>query len=108
VKFYVDSQIKEGGRDRGVVTLKFSMTVGTEPSVARIFVAGSASVSGSDEDVHMMLAGPETDGPPSLFMKIYQQAYPTMYLLCSSLGIPCPAPGLVRLNRIAAAERVEQ
>ena len=40
-------------------------------------------------------------------MKIYQRVYPTMYLLCGSLKIPYPAPGLLKLNQMASPEETE-
>jgi hypothetical protein len=53
-----------------------------------------------------MVAGREPDGTSTLFMKIYQRIYPTMYLLCGSLRVPYPAPGLLRLNRTTTEEEL--
>jgi len=56
--------------------------------------------------VEKLVAGREPDGTSSLFMKIYQRVYPTMYLLCGSLRVPYPAPGLLRLNRTTTEEEI--
>ncbi|MDG7012209.1 MAG: hypothetical protein JRN11_08125 [Nitrososphaerota archaeon] len=104
VTFNVNSSITEADRGPGFLNLKFSMDVETQPAAARVFVSGMAALKGKDDEIDQLLAAKEGDGSPSLFMKIYQRVYPTMYLLCGTLKIPYPAPGLLRLNRMASAE----
>lgn len=99
----MNSSISESDRGPGFLNLKFAMDVETQPSAARLHVAGTATVSGKDEEIEGVLSAREKDGTPTLFMKIYQRVYPTMYLLCGSLKIPYPAPGLLRLNQVATA-----
>jgi hypothetical protein len=100
VSFNVGSSITESDRGPGFVNLKFSIDLETQPSAARIFVSGTASVSGKDEEIDEILGAKERDGTPTLFMRIYQRVYPTMYLLCGSLHIPYPGPGLLRQNKV--------
>lgn len=90
VTFNVGSSIGESDRGPGFVNLKFSIDLETQPPAARIFVSGTASVRGKDEEIDEMLAAKERDGTPTLFMRIYQRVYPTMYLLCGSLHVPYP------------------
>lgn len=104
VTFNVNSSINEADRGPGFLNLKFSLDIETQPAAARIFVSGMATVRGKDDEVEEILSAKESDGTPSLFMRIYQRVYPTMYLLCGSLKIPYPAPGLLRLNQVASAE----
>jgi hypothetical protein len=104
VTFNVNASINEADRGPGFLNLKFSMDIETSPSAARIHVAGTATLSGKESEIDETLAAKEKDGTPALFMKIYQRVYPTMYLLCGSLKIPYPAPGLLRLNQVATAE----
>ena len=104
VTFNVNSSINEADRGPGFLNLKFSMDVETQPAAARVFVSGTATLKGKDDEIDAMIGAKEKDGTPALFMKIYQRVYPTMYLLCGSLKIPYPAPGLLRLNRMASAE----
>lgn len=106
VTFNVNASINESDRGPGFLNLKFSMDIETQPSAARLHVAGSATVSGKDGEIDTMLSAREADGTPTLFMKIYQRVYPTMYLLCGSLKIPYPAPGLLKLSQVATAEQV--
>jgi hypothetical protein len=105
VTFNVNSTINESDRGPGFLNLKFSMDVETQPAAARVFVSGMATLKGKDEEIEQLIGAKEQDGTPALFMKIYQRVYPTMYLLCGSLKIPYPAPGLLKLNRIASAEQ---
>ena len=105
VTFNVNSSINESDRGPGFLNLKFSMDIETQPAAARVFVSGTAGLKGKDEEIDQLLAAKEGDGTPALFMRIYQRVYPTMYLLCGTLKIPYPAPGLLRLNRMASAEQ---
>ena len=105
VTFNVNSSINEADRGPGFLNLKFSMDVETQPAAARVFVSGTAMLRGKDDEIDQVLAAKEADGTPALFMKIYQRVYPTMYLLCGTLKLPYPAPGLLKLNRMASAEQ---
>ncbi len=108
VTFNVNSSINEADRGPGFLNLKFSMDIETQPAAARIFVSGTATLKGKEDEIDAVLEAKEKDGTtPTLFMKIYQRVYPTMYLLCGSLKIPYPAPGLLRLSQMASAEETE-
>lgn len=106
VTFNVNSSISESDRSDGLLKLKFSMDLETSPSAARLHVAGTAALSGREEEVEKVLLTREPDGTPTLFMKIYQRVYPTMYLLCGSMKIPYPSPALLRLNRTTTEEEL--
>ena len=108
VTFNVNSSINEADRGPGFMNLKFSMDIETQPAAARLFVSGTATVKGKEDEIDELIGGKEKDGTtPTLFMKIYQRVYPTMYLLCGSLRIPYPAPGLLRMSQMASAEETE-
>ena len=108
VTFNVNSSINEADRGPGFMNLKFSMDIETQPAAARLFVSGTATVKGKEDEIDELIGAKEKDGTtPTLFMKIYQRVYPTMYLLCGSLKIPYPAPGLLRMSQMASAEETE-
>jgi hypothetical protein len=107
VTFNVNASITEADRGPGFMNLKFSMDIETQPAAARLHVSGTATLKGKDEEMDQAVGGKEKDGTPSLFMKIYQRVYPTMYLLCGALRIPYPAPGLLRLSQVAGTEETE-
>lgn len=102
--FNVNASISEADRGPGFMSLNFSMDIETQPAAARVRVAGTANLSGKETEMEEMLSGREKDGTPTVFMKIYQRVYPMMYLLCGSLKLPYPAPGLLRLSQVASAE----
>ncbi len=106
VTFNVNSSISESDRSDGLLKLKFSIDLETSPSAARLHVAGLATLTGREEEVEKLLAAREQDGTPTLFMKIYQRVYPTMYLLCGSLKVPYLSPGLLRLNKTTTEEEL--
>ena len=100
VTFNVNSSISEADRGPGFVNLKFSIDMETQPSAARIFISGAASVTGKEEEIEALLEAKERDGTPTVFMRIYQRVYPTMYLLSGALHVPYPGPGLLRQNKV--------
>lgn len=106
VMFAVNSSISESDRGPGFINLKFSIEMETQPSAARVFISGTASVTGKEEEIDELLAAKERDGTPTLFMRIYQRAYPTMYLLCGSLHVPYPGPGLLRRNKVETEAQI--
>ena len=106
VNFNVNATINESDRSEGAMVLKYSIDFETSPAAARLHVTGLAKVAGREEEVEKLVAGREKDGTPTLFMKIYQRVYPAMYLLCGSLKIPYPAPGLLRLNHTTTEEEL--
>lgn len=106
VTFNVNSSISESDRSDGLLRLKYSIDLDTSPAAAKLRVGGTATVTGREEELEKLLGAKEQDGTPTLFMKIYQKVYPTMYLLCGSLKIPYPAPGLLRLNMATTEEEL--
>src|SRR5271157_4785029 len=100
VVFNVTSSLTESERGQGFINLKFSMNMDTEPSAARIYVSGTASVAGSENEIAELLESKEKDGTPTVFVKVYQRVYPTIYLMCGSLHVPYPGPGLLRQTSV--------
>ena len=106
VTFNVNSSISESDRSDGLLKLKFAIDFETAPSAARLHASGTATLTGREEEVEKLLAAREEDGTPTLFMKIYRRIYPTMYLLCGSMGVPYPSPALLRLSRTTTEEEL--
>jgi len=106
VAFNVNSSISESESGPGFVTLKYSIDMETQPAAARIYVSGTARIAGKDTEIEEMLSSKEKDGTPTVFMRIYQRVYPTMYLLTGALHVPYPGPGLLRQNRVETEAQV--
>ncbi len=96
--FSVTASIIEGTRGPETVSMKFSVNVDTQPAGARIFVSGTATVNGKDEELETILDEKDGDGIPIVFMAIYKRVYSIMYLLAGTLKVPYPAPGLLKIN----------
>jgi hypothetical protein len=71
-----------------------------------VFITGTASVTGKEDEISDLLEAKERDGTPTLFMRIYQRVYPTLYLLCGALHVPYPGPGLLRQNVVETEARL--
>jgi len=106
VAFNVNSSISESDSGPGFVTLKYSIDMETQPPAAKIFVSGTARIAGKDGEIEELLSSKEKDGTPTVFMRIYQRVYPTMYLLTGALHVPYPGPGLLRQNRVETEAQV--
>lgn len=104
VTFGVNSSINEVERGPGVLGMKFSIDIDTQPAAAKVFVSGAATLTGKDEEIEELLNAKEADGSPVLFMRIYQKVYAMVYLVAGSLDIPYPAPGLLKVNSVATAQ----
>ncbi|MDG6918657.1 MAG: hypothetical protein JRN62_04380 [Nitrososphaerota archaeon] len=96
--FSVTASVIEGTRSPGTVAVKFSVNVDTQPAGARLFVSGTATVNGKDEELETILDEKDQEGVPTVFMAIYRRVYPIMYLMAGTLKVPHPAPGLLKIN----------
>jgi len=108
VVFNVTASISEGNRTSGEVTLRFNLELKTQPEVARFLVNGSATLRGEESEVDALLAAKEDDSVPVVFMRIYQRVYAVMYLICGTLKLPYPAPGLLKSVHVSTTQNVAQ
>ena len=100
VTFDVNASLSETERNPGWLALKFDIRVETQPSLAKLSVAGSAIVRGSKDEIQSLMTPRDQNAVPPVFMKIYQNVYAILYLLAGSLSIPHPAPGLLKTTRL--------
>lgn len=102
VFFDVKASVVETSRESGKLSIKFSIKMETQPSVANIMVEGTAVVRGEEQDIDALLVGKDPDGAPAMFMKIYQRVYAVLYLLCASLRVPYPSPTLLKKVEVSS------
>ncbi len=100
VLFDVDVSMTEGERNAESTLLNFTMTLESEPPAAKLVMSGTARIKGKEEEIEAMLRSTDEKSVPPLFMRIYQKVYSIMYLLCGSLDIPYPSPGLLKLTHL--------
>jgi len=108
VVFNVNASISEGSRKTGEVVLRFSFEMSTQPEIARLMANGSATVTGDDKDIDSLLTAKEEGSVPAVFLRIYQRVYATLYLVCGSLKIPYPSPGLLKSVHVSADQSLAQ
>jgi hypothetical protein len=108
VVFNVNASISEGSRKTGEVVLRFSIELSTQPEIARLMANGSARITGLDTEIDTLLTAKEEGSVPAVFMMIYQRVYAILYLVCGSLKIPYPSPGLLKTVNVSSSQNVAQ
>ncbi|MEM0075597.1 MAG: hypothetical protein QXG05_04525 [Nitrososphaerota archaeon] len=106
VTYDVNALMSEAERTYQQLTLKFNIKMGTKPSVATLNVSGMATIKGEDNEIDSLLTPKDKDSPPQIFMIIYQKVYAVLYLLCGSLKIPYPSPGLLKTVEVSSMNEV--
>ncbi len=102
VTFDVAASLAEMDHVAGQFLLKYSITITSQPPVARMDVSGTAKITGEDKEIEELLKSPDQNTPPPVFMSIYQKVYAILYLLSGSLKIPYPSPGLMKVVKMAS------
>jgi len=108
VVFNAVAAISQNERSVGLVSLKFNIDLESRPEVAKITVAGTATLRGEDNMIDQFLEVKGDDSVPPVFMKIYEKVYAIFYLLSGSLRIPYPTPGLLRTVQVVSGREVAQ
>jgi len=95
ISFDVKARMEEKERRSGRVSVGFSLSVGTKPSVVKFEVEGIAILEGRDPEIEKMLeVDPETQ-IPYVFQRVYQHVFMSMYLLSTLINAPYPPPNLL-------------
>ncbi|MBI4258499.1 MAG: hypothetical protein HY619_06055, partial [Thaumarchaeota archaeon] len=102
VAFNVNASLAESERNPQWLTVKFELNVETQPSVGKLSLAGSATIKGDGEEVQALITPKDSNSVPPVFMKIYHKLYPVIYLLCGTLKIPYPSPGLLKATYVGS------
>jgi hypothetical protein len=100
VVFNVGISIEEISRKSNAANLKFQMTVGTEPSVAKFLIGGTANVTGSPAQIEKLLSSDSESGIPRVLTPIFQQVYSILFMMASTLNVPHPSPALLKKPRV--------
>ncbi len=108
VVFNAVAAISQHERSPGFVSLKFNIDLESRPEIAKITVAGAATLKGEDNAIDALLEVKGEDSVPPVFMKIYEKVYAIFYLLSGSLRIPYPTPGLLRSVQVVSGREVAQ
>jgi hypothetical protein len=59
-------------------------------------VTGTATVSGSKDEIQGVTKTPDDNNPPVILLTIYERVYGLLYLVSTSLKVPHPMPTLLK------------
>jgi hypothetical protein len=104
--FDVSAFLSETERNPGQLGLKFSVSIQTQPPVAKIDISGLARISGEEAEIDAALTPKGEESTPPIFLNIYQKVYAVLYLLAGSLKIPYPSPGLMKTVKVASPREI--
>lgn len=97
--FDVKVKLEEMERKSQMIVVGFNVHVTAKPTILKLEVGGTATLTGKDEDIRKMLeADPETK-MPRVLPRIYQHAFTSMYLLATVLDSPPPPHDLLSSDK---------
>lgn len=88
-KYDVEISINETENATDHSTLQYAFVITSNPKNARFAMEGTAKLIGSPEQRDEILS--KTDGSvPIILTAIYQELFPTLFIMSKSLNVPCP------------------
>lgn len=88
-KYDVEASIDEIENADTHSTFKYGFTILSNPKNVRLFIEGITKISGDSKERDNVLTKDENDVPKILSV-IYQELFPTFFLLSKSLNVSCP------------------
>ena len=88
-KYDVEASIDEVENAEELSVFKYGFTALSNPKNVRLAIEGVARISGDSDERNQILEKDENDIPRILTM-IYQELFPTFFLLSKSLNVSCP------------------
>lgn len=88
-KYDVEASIDEVENAETHSTFKYGFTILSNPKNVRLSIDGITKITGDSKERDDILAKDENDVPKILSV-IYQELFPTFFLLSKSLNVSCP------------------
>ena len=88
-KYDVDANIEEVESDDEISIFTYKFTALSNPKNVRLSIQGTAQISGDSMERDEVLES-DDDGIPKLLTIIYQELFPTFFLLSKTLNVSCP------------------
>lgn len=88
-KYDVEASIDEIENSQDLSVFKYGFTALSNPKNVRLAIEGIARISGDSMERDEILNKNENDVPKILIM-IYQELFPTFFILSKSLNVSCP------------------
>ena len=88
-KYDVEASIDEIENADAYSTFKYGFTILSNPKNVRLFIEGMIKITGNSKERDDVLTKDENNVPKILSV-IYQELFPTFFLLSKSLDVSCP------------------
>jgi uncharacterized membrane protein len=88
-KYDVEASINEIENTESHSTYKYEFTILSNPKNIRLAIDGTARVIGSTKERDDITIK-DKNGVPKILSSIYQELFPTFFLLSKSLNVSCP------------------
>ena len=93
--YTVDVSLSERERDPMSLSLNFELALTGQPKISKLTVNGVATITGTKEEIQILLRPVDEKGPPLILITVYERVYGLLYLISQELKIPFPMPGLI-------------
>lgn len=100
VRFTINTNLEENERGINKVRLKFMFMIVTDPRAVKYHLEGHTEMEGPIEHLNKALAPHPTTKVPMILHDIYQQIYPSIFMLSKIMDSTCPSPELLNKNPI--------
>jgi hypothetical protein len=94
--YTVNVSLSERERNPNSLSLNFEFELACQPQIAKISVRGATTITGTRDDIQLLLKPTDPDSPPSILITIYERVYGSIYLLARDMNLPHPMPGLMQ------------
>ncbi len=88
-KYDVEASIDEVENTETQSVFKYGFTILSNPKNVRLTIEGVTKISGNPKELDDILSKDEND-VPKILSTIYQELFPTFFLLSKSLNVSCP------------------
>ena len=93
-KYDVEASIDEIENTETHSVFKYGFTILSNPKNVRLSIDGVTKISGDSKELDDILSKDENN-VPKILSSIYQELFPTFFLLSKSLNVSCPQSKLV-------------
>jgi len=100
LKYDIDASLDEVKTTEELSTLKFSFTILSDPKSIRLVVDGFATIFGKESKREEVMQNDENNIPKILNL-IYQDLFPTLFMLTKSIAVHCPPYMLGTISQVS-------
>jgi hypothetical protein len=106
VKYDIEIMLDEVENSDLGIKLKYKLVLVSNPPNIKIVTEGIASIVGQESEVNKQLE-PDKRHIPLVVNTIYQEIFPLLYMVSTSMQIPCPAYKLSQISPTSQPEIIQ-